>query len=128
MRLKAVIISFCLAAVVVWLIMPAAAQEKKTPTVVHTSAMPQVSQAGKTDWPIHNLDVSNRRYSQLNEINASNASRLAVKWSFDAGVSLDEATPLVIDGVMYVNAGSKLFAVNAITGESIWTFQMDPPF
>jgi hypothetical protein len=34
----------------------------------------------------------------------------------------------VIDGVMYVAAGSKLIAVNAATGAPVWTVQIDPPF
>ena len=69
-----------------------------------------------TDWPLHNLDLSNTRYSPLDAINTSNAGRLAVTWSFDAGMNLGEVTPLVVNGVMYFNAGSKLFAVNAATG------------
>ncbi|MGE3492997.1 MAG: PQQ-binding-like beta-propeller repeat protein, partial [Vicinamibacterales bacterium] len=33
------------------------------------------------------------------------------------------ATPVVIDGVMYANAGSKLFAVDAATGKGLWTYE-----
>jgi len=119
------------------LLMPAAAQVRPAPTAttqgitasttVHGS-LPDVRQAGKSDWPLHNLDPSNRRYSPLNEIDASNANTLTLKWSFDAGVSIAEITPLVIDGVMYFNSGSKLFAINAATGKPIWTFQMQPVF
>ena len=42
--------------------------------------------------------------------------------------SIRQVTPLVIDGVMYYNAGSKLFAVDAATGASLWTYQVDPAF
>jgi alcohol dehydrogenase (cytochrome c) len=90
--------------------------------------MPRVSEAGKTDWTLHNVDLSNTRYSPANEITPSNAGNLTLKWSFDAGGSIAEITPLVVDGVMYFNSGSKLFAVDAVTGKSIWTFQMEPVF
>ena len=82
------------------------------------------------DWPMHNRDVRSTRYSPLDEINASNVSRLAVSWSFQppGGLNISSITPLVVDGVMYFNSGSQLFALDAATGKKIWTFQADPPF
>ena len=129
---------FCaLAGVLAWLLVPTAAQVGRPPTApaqeikastTHHGPMPAVNQAGKSDWPLHNFDLSNRRYSPLNEIDASNAHRLTLQWSFDAGVSIGEITPVVVDGVMYFNSGSKLFSINAATGKPIWTFQMEPAF
>ena len=86
--------------------------------------------SANADWPLHNLDNRNSRYAPLDEINASNVARLAVKWSYDAGAvdSIARNNPLVVDGVMYVDAGSKLFAVDAATGRLIWNVQVDPPF
>ena len=101
-----------LAMFVTWLVIPAGAQ------------------AQTTDWPLHNLDEYNSRYSPLTEINRSNAGRLTLRWSFQTEVRdrIGEATPLVIDGMMYFHSGSKLFAVNAATGESVWTFEAEPAF
>src|SRR5207245_5997885 len=70
----------------------------------------------------------NRRYSSANGIDPSNASKLTLKWSFDAEGGIGEITPLVVDGVMYFNSGSKLFALDAVTGKSIWIFQTKPDF
>ena len=36
------------------------------------------------DWPSHNLDLRNGRFSPLDQINASNASRLTHQWSVQA--------------------------------------------
>ena len=85
---------------------------------------------GSFDWPLHNLDVRNSRYAPLDEINTSNVARMAVKWSYDAGAvdNIGRNTPLVVDGVMYVDAGSKLFAVNAATGQLQWSVAIEPPF
>ena len=88
------------------------------------------SGAANFDWPLHNLDIRNSRYAPLDEINTSNAARLTVKWSYDAGGvdNIGRNTPLVVDGVMYVDAGSKLFAVNAATGQVLWNVAIEPPF
>ena len=50
------------------------------------------------DWPMHNRDVRSTRYSPLDEINASNVSRLAVSWSFQptGGLNISSTTPLVV--------------------------------
>ena len=93
----------------------------------HRSELPRLTAGGQTDWSLHNLDIRGSRYSPLDEINAANVSTLALEWSFEAGAvnSITQVTPLVVDGVMYLNAGSTLFAINAITGESIWTSSTD---
>ena len=97
---------------------------------------------GSGDWVSHNVDRQNTRYSPLDQINTSNVSKLRQQWSIqassatgksssDAGISgtgIRQVTPLVIDGVMYFNAGHRLFAVDAATGASLWTREIDPPF
>jgi glucose dehydrogenase len=85
---------------------------------------------GGGDWPLHNLDLHNTRYSSLNQINVANANKLSLKWSFETAKTegVGAVTPVVVDGVMYFNTGSKLYAVNATTGASVWTFVLDAPF
>jgi len=85
------------------------------------------------DWPMHNRDVFNTRYSPLDQINASNVNRLAARWSYQvagggAGGTIASTTPLVVDGVMYFNAGSQLFALDGATGKELWTYQAEPSF
>src|SRR5687767_1118000 len=71
------------------------------------------------DWPLHNLNPHNSRFSALDQINRSNAGTLVTRWSADLpkNTSAGSATPVVLDGVMYLNAGSKLFALDAATGK-----------
>ena len=80
------------------------------------------------DWPLHNRDLYNARYSPLTDITASNVDRLTMKWSFPAGANIGEVTPLVLDGVMYVNSGSRLFALDGATGAQLWTVPIAPAF
>ena len=81
------------------------------------------AQRGPTfNWASHNLDLRNSRYAPLDEVNTTNVSRLGVKWTFDAPASdnISRGTPLVVDGVMYFNSGSKIFAIDAATGAAVW--------
>ena len=88
---------------------------------------PAITQAGAVDWPSHNLDLHNRRYAPLDEISTSTARCLALRWTFETGATenISQVTPLVVDGIMYFQGGAKLFAVNAVTGNSIWTLEME---
>ena len=89
------------------------------------------SPVATSDWPLHSLNQHNTRYSPLNEIDNSNADRLVLKWSvkpdFQPG-ALRSGTPLVIDGVMYMNGGSTLLALDADTGDELWSAEVDPAF
>ena len=57
--------------------------------------------AGKTgtEWLSYGLTPGETRYSPLNQINASNVSRLGLAWSYDigSGGGNQEATPLVFE-------------------------------
>jgi len=112
-RLAAVAALLCLA--VAWSAAPLAAQG--------------VGETGG-DWPRHNLDEYNSRFSPLAAIDRSNVGGLELKWSMrtDVTMRVGEVTPLVIDGVMYFHSGSTLFAVDGATGEPVWTFEAEEPF
>ena len=85
---------------------------------------------GNAYWPLHNRDLHNSRYAPHDQINTSNVDRLTVDWTFEmpAGGSIASTTPLVIDGVMYFNAGSTLHAVDAATGQMRWSVTTEPAF
>ena len=89
-----------------------------------------LAQEGSGDWPSHNYDGRNSRFSPLDQINASNVSGLTEQWTIQmAGAdAISQMTPLVVDGVMYFNAGSKVFAVDGATGKSRWMYEVEPPF
>ena len=56
------------------------------------------------------------------------SAQLGLAWSYDLDTAhrVQEATPLVIDGVMYVtSAWSKLFALDARTGKEIWALRSE---
>lgn len=70
----------------------------------------------------------------LDQINIENVRDLKVAWVYDAADSLDpgerqrriKCQPVMIDGILYgLGAQSKLFALNAATGEELWEFVPD---
>ncbi len=65
------------------------------------------------NWMIYGGGWSEQHYSPLKSIDAANVSRLKPAWSFDFDTYRgQEATPVVVDGVMYVSsAWSKVFAL-----------------
>ena len=57
------------------------------------------------DWPSVGLDYSESRFSKLDQVNAGNVKDLGLVWSYNLESTRGvEATPLVVDGVMYVTA------------------------
>ena len=86
--------------------------------------MPATSEAFLGDWAMHGLDTYEQRHSPLTQIDADNVSELSLAWYVDLPDQRgQEATPLVIDGVMYTTAAwSVVYALNASTGEVLWRF------
>lgn len=57
------------------------------------------------NWPSHRLDYAETRFSRLSAIDTGNVKDLGLVWSYDlASTRGVEATPLVVDGVMYMTA------------------------
>ncbi|MPZ21284.1 MAG: PQQ-binding-like beta-propeller repeat protein [Luteitalea sp.] len=76
------------------------------------------------DWPAYGRDPGGQRFSPLTQITGGNVSTLTRAWTFDTGATGLQVTPLVVDGVMYVAAGtSGLFALEPETGHVLWRFQ-----
>ena len=86
------------------------------------------SERGTRDWRYYGNDLANTRYQNLNQIDASNVSRLKPAWVFHTGV-LDpkaslEVSPIVVDGTMYVSDGhDDVFALDAATGRQRWVYR-----
>ncbi|MEQ6436430.1 PQQ-dependent dehydrogenase, methanol/ethanol family [Comamonas sp. w2-DMI] len=80
--------------------------------------------AGTPDWPVVGVDYAETRYSRLDQINTANAKDLGLAWSYNLESTRGvEATPVVVDGVMYVSASwSVVHAIDARTGQKLWTY------
>ena len=83
------------------------------------------------DWPSYNHDPASTRYSLLTQINAKNAATLKSAWTFSLkgegppprfGGGGSEATPIVVNGTMYLPASARVVALDASTGKEIWSY------
>ena len=81
------------------------------------------------NWLAHGRTYSEQRYSPLDEINDTNVEGLGLAWSYDTNTVRGlEASPIVVDGVMFATGSwSKVYALNAKTGEELWTFDPKVP-
>ena len=108
----------------------ALAQTKGTPdhikavTSAVDSASIKANTATSNDWPTIGLDYAETRFSKLNQINADNVKKLGLVWTYPLGSSRGvEATPVVVDGIMYQTASwSVVHAIDARTGKRLWTY------
>jgi len=85
--------------------------------------------AEPSQWMTHGGTYDEQRYSTLNEITRENVGRLGLAWFADYDTNLQqEATPLFIDGVLYVStAWSKVYAFDAATGRELWKYDPEVP-
>jgi quinoprotein glucose dehydrogenase len=85
-----------------------------------------------TEWAWYTADVRGSRYRPLDQINASNFSKLEIAWRFktDSFGSRPEykleGTPLMVGGVVYTTAGTRrsVVALDAKTGELQWVYSL----
>jgi len=91
--------------------------------------------AANGEWAAYSGDKGSTKYSALSQINADNVDTLEVAWTWDSPdnpIAKEnpgktpggfKVTPLVVNGVMYVNSTYAIVsAVNPATGETIWQF------
>jgi quinoprotein glucose dehydrogenase len=89
---------------------------------------PLFAQPANGDWPVYNHDAAGTRYSPLVQINARNVAGLKQVWSYrlagdaPARGPASEATPIVVNGVMYLPAANRVVALDPETGKEIWSY------
>src|SRR5271169_5359280 len=92
--------------------------------VVSVSAEDLVAKPVGANWTSYNGDYSGQRYSSLHEIKPENVAQLRAAWVFHPGNSERlEATPVVVNGIMYVTSENDTFALDARTGRVVWHYQ-----
>ena len=90
------------------------------------------------NWITYYGAYNGQRYSKLDQINVDNVKGLRPAWVFQCGsmgmhsgasTYSFEASPLVVDGVMYVTGWDGwVWALNAVTGEELWRYKHASPY
>jgi acido-empty-quinoprotein group A len=76
-------------------------------------------------WPTYNGDYSGRRYSSISQINQSNVATLTLAWMAPMHSTAVKATPLLVDGILYLTTPDNVWAMDARTGRMIWRYHRD---
>ncbi len=80
------------------------------------------------DWLMWRRTLDSWGYSPLNQITRANVGRLKMIWTRGMGPGVQEGTPLVHNGVLYMpNPSDLVQALNAATGELIWEYKRKLP-
>ena len=83
------------------------------------------------NWYTGGRDQNGTYYSPLTMLNAKSVGRLGFAWQYDLGAPMrgQEATPIVIDGVMYTSGTwGYVYAVDAATGREQWRYDPKPDY
>src|SRR5262249_54223348 len=91
--------------------------------LLHAAQEPQ-------NWLTYSGGYASLRHSLLKQIDTGNAKNLEQQWVFQVDSSLQnfEATPLVVDGVMYFTQPiNDVVALDAKTGRVFWVYRHNLP-
>ena len=83
------------------------------------------------EWPYYAGNLASQRYSPLDQINRDNVGKLEIAWRFQTGnygpkpEARNEATPLMIGGVLYTTVGvtRNVIAIDPKSGETLWAYR-----
>jgi quinohemoprotein ethanol dehydrogenase len=81
------------------------------------------------NWMSHGRTYAEDRFSPLADINDKNVQSLGLAWYWESDSTVGtEATPLVVDGVMYTTTTWNILkALDAATGKVLWTYDPELP-
>lgn len=103
------------------------AQGPGSPFVPVTDAM--IQKPDPAHWLMWRRTLDSWGYSPLDQVNRSNVAGLRMVWTRGMGPgNVQEATPLVYNGVMYVpNPSDYIAAMDARTGDLRWEYKRELP-
>ena len=80
------------------------------------------------NWLMYSGNLQSHRHSRLTQITPANVRNLELQWMLQVqSLEKFEATPLVVDGVMYtVQPPNEVIALDAVTGRVFWSYTYTP--
>jgi alcohol dehydrogenase (cytochrome c) len=78
-------------------------------------------------WPQYHGTYDGQRHTKLDQISPQNVGNLGLAWAFQTHQPVDiKSTPLMVDGVLYFTVPDRVWAVDALSGNQIWTYTYPP--
>jgi alcohol dehydrogenase (cytochrome c) len=100
-------------------------QEPSRPAVHVSSERLQAAGKNTDEWLTYSGSFDGQRYTRLAQITPANVAHLRARWikQFDIGQQNIEATPIVVDGIIFIAADAgHVLALNAKAGDVIWQY------
>ncbi len=74
-------------------------------------------------WPTYHGDYTGQRHSKLSQITPANVHQLTLAWAFQTNQAQQiKATPILVNGVIYITTPDNLWALDARSGRQIWRY------
>ena len=110
----------------------AAADKSEAPRLAVEVSSKRLQAAGtRTDeWLTYSGSYNGSRHTTLDQITPTNIAQLRIRWikQFDIDNSNIEATPLVVDGAMFIAPDAwHVLALDAKTGDVLWEYKRAVP-
>ena len=109
----------------------AQAENKAPPLDIRVTREQVLAAGSKADeWLTYSGSLDGRRYSVLTELTPANISQIQLRWvhQFDSNEPTIEATPLVVNGVLFITEPpSSVVALDAKSGKVIWRYSRNLP-
>jgi alcohol dehydrogenase (cytochrome c) len=105
-------------------------EEPSRPTLNVSNERLKAAGKNTNEWLTYSGSYNGWRHTSLAEITPANVNRLRVRWikQFDISQENIEATPIVVDGVIFIAADAgRVLALNAKTGDVIWQYKRPIP-
>jgi glucose dehydrogenase len=69
-------------------------------------------------------DQAGTGHSPLTQIDTKNVARIRQVWTYPLQTTNSQATPIVVNGIMYVPAANRIVALDPETGKEIWQYSV----
>jgi len=74
-------------------------------------------------WPTYHGDYSGQHHSRLAQITPDNVKQITLSWAFNTGQTQQiKATPVLVNGVIYITTPDNLWAIDARAGRQLWRY------
>jgi len=78
-------------------------------------------------WPTYHGDYTGQRHSKLAQITPENVQQLGLAWAWQSGTTAQiKASPILVNGVLYVTTPDNIWAIDARTARTIWRYAYPP--
>jgi alcohol dehydrogenase (cytochrome c) len=74
-------------------------------------------------WPTYHGDYSGQHHSRLAQITPANVQQMTLAWAFNTNQTQQiKATPIVVNGVIYITTPDNAWAIDARSGRQLWRY------